>query len=233
MLAELDIRIDQLFKVSRSFHGLENLTKVMSERLQGSASDIKRFYAVLRPHLCTVYSIHLNDNYCQEHWNRQKYRDYVKSNNIGPTIFSEESFTLGPLLKSFLFFLRLYQDILAGGFLILNGDKVGPYTSMKDCLKLNKRKEKKHLSLIFEEHLPGYPEWFSEFRKLRNDAKLGFSNSIMVNGLDIGIGFLIVDNKNDSMISGGGKSLKISDMALALQYSIDCTELLLKSSIRR
>lgn len=75
----------------------------------------------------------------------------------------------GTSIKALFFFARAYHDCLVRLLLEAIGEKPGKGSSMKDYLK----KEKSPIHVWIRENLPGYWEWFEDFRDKRNAIKDG------------------------------------------------------------
>ena len=76
---------------------------------------------------------------------------------------SSDSLHCAVALKAFLFFIRSYQDVLACGFRHLQRQKFGGFTSMAQCLGVTR--EKKPLSVVLDQILPEYQQWFNYHKR--------------------------------------------------------------------
>ena len=129
---------------------------------------------------------------------------------------------LAVAFKSVFFYIRACQDDLYGLLLLaLTGSRHGQ-PSMNRAVKnpLNP------VAVLLSSELPGYLDWFANWRDQRNNIKNGCNFGIVGPNVDLGIVFSQVTAPNASHISfQGGRVIKLAHIAQALDYSGHLTRL--------
>lgn len=131
-----------------------------------------------------------------------------------PNWESHYSLQFAAALKAMFYFIRSLHDAVYSALIETSGNRSGRYSSMYDCSK-NPRNP---LHSLVDVALPGYFEWFSDFRDLRNELKLGVSPSFHISGLgastQVAVVLPIIDNVNRHVSYGREVSLRDVDRAL-------------------
>lgn len=77
--------------------------------------------------------------------------------------------------KMLLYSVRCLQDCIYGALLLVKNQPIGTYSSMAECLKMDKRGNRKPSAAMLEARAPGYCEWFMRMKKIRDELKRGLS----------------------------------------------------------
>lgn len=77
--------------------------------------------------------------------------------------------------KMLLYSVRCLQDCIYRALLLVQSQPTGAYSSMADCLKMDKRGNRKSNAIMLDERAPGYCEWFMRMKKIRDELKRGLS----------------------------------------------------------
>jgi hypothetical protein len=87
----------------------------------------------------------------------------------------------------------------------------------------------KKVSPIYEQvnSIPGYVDWFIEFKAKRDAIKMGQNFSLFYSGLDVGVGFNTVKKEGGVVVdaSPDGNKFRLSDLVSAFLFSIKIVEL--------
>lgn len=124
--------------------------------------------------------------------------------------------------KALFYFFRAYQDALHNVILEIEGHTAGQHSSMTDAIDWKKQcyENGKPVAEVLKSCFPEYLDWFCDWRKKRNDVKLGASFSIAGPAEDPGIGFTMIDEKTGGVVVDCSKSVHISDVIEALKASV-------------
>ena len=144
-------------------------------------------------------------------------------NELGPFEFSKIRMgmrtdyqnELATVYKALLYFVRAYQDTLYGTLLVLDGQSVGPFTSMQSCMGKKENKYRNKISLA----IPEYIDWFSRWREKRNRIKSGVSCSFARPANQLGVIFNIVEGKKNAIVSDLKSVVTLKDAVEAIEMS--------------
>jgi hypothetical protein len=114
--------------------------------------------------------------------------------------------------KSVFFFVRAYQDAVAGVFFVLlHGAQGGVIKSMSDALKPGKP-----IGKLLDEKLPGYRNWFEQWREDRGKIK---------NGADFELRYDADDNLTLSFLYAQEKGTKVDADTIGLSNIVEGLEM--------
>ena len=130
---------------------------------------------------------------------------------------SHLSFQFAAAVKAMYYFVRALQDAVYAALLEATGHRAGTYSSMQDCAK----KATNPIRPLIERALPGYFAWFTDFRDIRNDMKLGVSTAFEFRG---GAGskqvrVILQDVDDAKRYVSFGRELSLVDMEICLTHS--------------
>jgi hypothetical protein len=129
---------------------------------------------------------------------------------------SHGSFQFAATLQGMYYFVRSLQDAVYRALLEANGQRAGDHTSMGDCAK----NRDSLLHPVIDTGLPGYFDWFGEMRDLRNQMKIGLSNSFHVEGQPVKQVHLTVQTIDDEQRHVGlGRGISMADIDECLEQS--------------
>jgi hypothetical protein len=119
--------------------------------------------------------------------------------------------------KSVFFFVRAYQDAVAGVvFVLLNGAQGGVIKSMSEALKPGKA-----IGTLLDEKLPGYRNWFERWRQDRDKIKYGADFSLSYDADDnLTLSFLYAQEKGTHIDTD---SIGLSNIVEGLEMSTHLT----------
>jgi hypothetical protein len=153
-LRELGARLDEA-SVGALGGYLRNVDRRALERLRGSAHDVAGFAQALAT-LCENEATSLVSSAAMIRAGSRPEPDMLGSG-------------LYPAVKAMFFFVRALQDAGCAVLLSTAGQQVGPYTSMNKATA----RESHPLHALIVAELPGYFDWFTDHRDLRNLFKEG------------------------------------------------------------
>jgi len=144
-------------------------------------------------------------------------------NKLGPLEFSKIRMgmrtdyqnELATVYKALFYFVRAYQDTLYGTLLVLDGQSVGPFTSMQSCVGKKENKYRNKINLA----IPEYIDWFSRWREKRNRIKSGVSCSLAKPANQLGVIFNIVKGKENAIVSDLKSVVTLKDAVEAIKMS--------------
>lgn len=122
---------------------------------------------------------------------------------------------LATVYKALFYFVRAYQDTLYGTLLVLDGESVGPFTSMQSCVGKKENEYRNKINLA----IPEYIDWFSRWREKRNRIKLGVSCSLAKPANQLGVIFNIVKGKENAIVSDLKSVVTLQDVVEAIEMS--------------
>lgn len=95
---------------------------------------------------------------------------------IGATEADAETWTrMSRDWKMLLYSVRCLQDCIYGALLLVQSQPTGAYPSMADCMKMDKRGNRKSNAVMLDARAPGYCDWFMRMKKIRDELKRGLS----------------------------------------------------------
>lgn len=125
--------------------------------------------------------------------------------------------------KAYFFFIRAFHDACYGVLLNLNSQTPGEYSSMNRCID-------RKVAPIFEKILsiPGYIDWFKDFKDKRDLIKKGTNFSLCGPQWDVGVGFGTVTPEGGVVtnVAEGSHHFRLGNLISALKYSIAIVELI-------
>lgn len=89
--------------------------------------------------------------------------------------------------KSFFFFARAYTDVMYR--VVLAGIQGGSPPQKAGSMSAAAKKADNPVALAFEEHVPGWLDWFRDFRDKRDEVKSGVNFSLTQHGT-VGVGVI-------------------------------------------
>ncbi len=146
-------------------------------------------------------------------------------NKLGPFEFSKISMRmktdyqneLAIVFKALFYFVRAYQDTLYGTLLVLDGQSVGPFTSMQSCIGKIENRYRNRIDLA----VPEYIDWFLRWREKRNRIKSGVSCSLAKPANQLGVIFNIVKGKENAIVSDLKSVVTLQDAVEAMKMSYE------------
>lgn len=128
----------------------------------------------------------------------------------------ESAWELKAAYKAYFFFIRAFQDACYGVLLNISGATPGAYSSMRKGLE-------KKVAPIYDKvaAIPGYVEWFGEFKGKRDQIKAGVNFSLCGPQWDVGVGFNRITPEGGVVVdaSPSGNKFRLGDLVAAFQYS--------------
>jgi hypothetical protein len=130
---------------------------------------------------------------------------------------SQLSFQFAAAFKAMYYFVRALQDAAYAALLEASGRRAGAYSSMQDCVK----KTANPIRSLIEQALPNYFAWFTAFRDVRNDMKLGASTAFHFRGGASSKEMRVILQKVDDAkrYVSHGRELSLVDMEECLMHS--------------
>jgi len=118
--------------------------------------------------------------------------------------------------KALFYFVRAYQDALYKVMLEIEGQSPG-YGSMATASQNPRNKVAEILNI----YLPEYKQWFINWKKKRDDVKLGANFSISGPEEILGISFVTVNEDSGGIVidCSESKAVRISDIVEAINFS--------------
>lgn len=148
---------------------------------------------------------------------RQRVARMVRRQKSRAGIRSQESaWELKAAYKAYFFFIRAFQDACYGVLLNLSGATPGAYSSMRKCIE-------KKVSPIYAKvaAIPGYVDWFGDFKLKRDLIKAGVNFSLCGPQWDVGVGFNRITPEGGVVVDASptGSKFRLGDLVSAFQYS--------------
>jgi hypothetical protein len=121
---------------------------------------------------------------------------------------------LAVVIKLMFFLLRAYVDAVARALIVANEEQAGRRTSMNTALA----SERNVVSTLVREQIPGFAEWFTTWRDLRNDEKVGAPLNFAMQGDEVGVVFAGVPAQQQRHDLTTDEVIFLSDIAAALNH---------------
>jgi hypothetical protein len=208
VIEELEKELLNLNKSLAEFEGIDHYTRHRVFELGMDMVTFSEYF--LEAHINATAWITDSANNAS----RQNLELMIKRNNsISGKLERKYSKKLEVCYKSFFFFIRAFHDAGYAALLNIKGQDPGRYSSMSKCIE---KKPDKIYELV--ESIDGYVDWFKKFKVSRDKIKEGAKFNIVGPQWDVGICFAKITKEGG--ISSGGYQYRISDLIMALKYSL-------------
>ncbi len=138
------------------------------------------------------------------------------SKSVAGTRSQNSASELQTAYKAYFFFVRAFHDAAYRVILLLSGQRPGLHSSMHAAVKNTNSPVHAKIATI-----PGYIEWFTDFRDKRNRIKVGANFSLCGPQWDVGIGFNKTTPEGGIVVdmSEGPNSYRLGDLMIAFRFS--------------
>jgi hypothetical protein len=130
---------------------------------------------------------------------------------------SQRSFEFAAAVKATYYFVRALQDSVYAALLESTGQRAGAYTSMQKCAE----NPANPIRQLIGQALPGYFDWFSDLRGIRNQMKLGVSTAFGFRGVpgEKQVRVILQDIDDSNRHVSQGREISLVDVETSLVQS--------------